>query len=107
MKCADAAVSHAPATVGDLIVNVARGEHGSIHLTQSGFVEASLNSALAVGQLLPYLGIHSKSLSAGGDGCWLQHQTPQNHQGFRAFSTIRLAETRRVHLIKAQCVIHS
>jgi hypothetical protein len=66
----DAAVGEAVSFVSDVVVDVAGCEGGSFGLAQLGFVEPSLNAALAAGQLLAYLGVHSKSLSAGGEGVW-------------------------------------
>ena len=100
VKSADAAMTDAMNAVSDFVVDVGGGEHGSLGVAESFFVESAFNSALAFGQLLAYLGIHSKSLSVGVDGCSLQHQTPQKHQGFRVFSVSCLAEARRVRLIK-------
>ena len=100
LKGADAAVGDAVRAVGDFIMDVGRGEGGPAGVAEPFLVESAFDSALAVGQLLVYLGVHSKSLSAGGDGCSLQHQTPQKHQGFRVSSIFCLAETRRVRLIK-------
>jgi hypothetical protein len=45
----------------------------------------AFNPALAVGELLVYHPLHSKSLSAGEDVSSVQHQTPQKHQEFRVF----------------------
>ena len=86
VKGADAAVSDAAAAVGDVIVDVGGGEGGPAGVAEAFLVESAFNSALAVGELLVYLGAHSKSLSAGGDGCSLQHQTPRNPQGISSFS---------------------
>ena len=38
------------------------GEHGTLAVQDVGFVEATFDAALAVGQLLAYLRLHSKSL---------------------------------------------
>src|SRR6185369_9604325 len=53
--------------VGDLVVNVGGGKHRMVQVAESLFVESAFNSTLAVGELLVYLGIHSKSLSVGVD----------------------------------------
>jgi hypothetical protein len=100
MKRADAAVGDAARAVGDVIVDIGRGEGGPVGVAEPLLVESAFDSALAVGELLGYLGVHSKSLSAGGDGCSLQHQTPQKHQGFRVFSDSCRIRARRVRLIK-------
>jgi hypothetical protein len=50
---------------------------------------------------MSYLGIHSKSLSAGGDDALLLHQTPQNSQGISSFSDNTRAMARRLRLFKA------
>ena len=58
----------AVAAVADLVVDVACGEHGLAAITELGFVEASGDPALAVGQLTGYSWIHSKSLAVSGVG---------------------------------------
>ena len=63
VKGADAAMGQSAAALGDLVVDVGRGEHGPVHSTQTRFVEAALDSALAVCQLAAYVGVHSKSFS--------------------------------------------
>src|SRR5215468_5460839 len=60
---ADAAVGQTSAAVGNFIVDFRGGEHRLVHLADLGFVEPANNAALAVYQLLSYLGVHSKSLS--------------------------------------------
>jgi len=89
------------AAVADLILNVARRVDGPVEIAQAFFVESAFDSALALPEEAVYFSVHSKSLSAGGDGCSLQHQTPQKHQGFRVFQLLFLVEARRVRLIKA------
>ena len=61
----DAAVRHAMDAIGDLVMNVGGGEHGPSGVAEPFFVESAFNSALAVGELLVYLSVHSKSLSVG------------------------------------------
>ena len=63
---ADAAVGDAAGAVGDLVVDVGGGEHGSGAAAEVGFVEAAFDAALAVGQPPSYDGIHSKSLVGPG-----------------------------------------
>src|SRR3984957_16852367 len=102
MKSADAAVGDAAAAVGDVIVDVGRGEGGPADVAEPFLVETAFDSALAVAQLLVYLGVHSKSLSVGGDGCSLQHQTPQNSQGISSFSKNTRANDHWLRLFKDQ-----
>jgi hypothetical protein len=97
---ANAAVSETAAALGYLIVDVAGREHGLIAFGQDALVEPSFDSALAAHQLLPYLGVHSKSLSVGGDAVLLLHQTPQKAKGFRVFSVYYPAEQERDRLVK-------
>jgi hypothetical protein len=97
---ADAAVADGLNAVGDIIVNVGRREGGPAGVAEFFLVESSLDSALAILQEPVYLGIHSKSLSAGGDGCSLQHQTPQNSQGISSFSKIIRATGQWLRLFK-------
>jgi hypothetical protein len=82
-------------------VDVGRGQHGPVERAQASFVEAELDSALAVVQLAAYLGVHSKSFSRGDDVVWSLHQTPQKAKGFRVFSIWHRADERRVRLVKA------
>jgi hypothetical protein len=100
MDGADAAVRQAACAIGDLVMNVGGSEHGMVQVAEPFFVESAFNSALAVGQLLMYLGIHSKSLSVRVMVVLLPHQTPQKAKGFRVFSDTFLAKARRVRLIK-------
>jgi hypothetical protein len=67
MDGADAAVSQAARAVSDLVLDVAGSEHRLVQVAELLFIESAFNSALAVGQLLVYLGIHSKSLSVRFD----------------------------------------
>jgi hypothetical protein len=97
----NAAMSQTVAAVGDLIVDVGRSEGGPVGVAKPFLVESAFDSALAVGQLLVYLGVHSKSLSVGGDGCSLQHQTPQNSQGISSFSKNIRANELWLRLFKA------
>jgi hypothetical protein len=101
VESADAAMADGLNAVSDFIVDVGGAKHGPLDVAEAFLVESAFDSALAFGELPAYLGVHSKSLSVGVDGCSLQHQTPQKHQGFRVFSIYCLAETRRVRLIKA------
>jgi hypothetical protein len=48
-------------------MNVGGGEHRMVQVAEPFFIESAFNSTLAVGELLVYLGIHSKSLSVGVD----------------------------------------
>jgi hypothetical protein len=100
MKSADTTMGDAAATVGDLIVDVGGREGRPAGVAEPFLVESAFDSVLAVGQLLVYLGVHSKSLGDGVDDCSLQHQTPQKRQGFRVFSVFCRAEARRLRLFK-------
>jgi hypothetical protein len=53
-------------------VDVAGGEGGTAAAVQLRLVEATLDLPLAVGQLLAYLGFHSKSLRAMAVSCRVQ-----------------------------------
>ena len=100
MNGPDAAVRHTATAVGDLIVKVGRRESGTAGVAEPFLVESAFDPAFAVGQLLVDLGVHSKSLSAGGDDCSLQHQTPQNSQGISSFSKIFRANEPWLRLFK-------
>ena len=85
MKGADAAMADAVNAVGDFVVDVAGREDGSMAAVGFGFIEPALDTTLVSVQAISYLGIHSKSLSAGGDEVWLPHETPQKLQGISSF----------------------
>lgn len=59
----DAAVGKAAGSVSDLVMDVRGCEHRSFGVADLGFVEAAVNAALAVVELLSYFRLHSKSLS--------------------------------------------
>src|SRR5262249_35899306 len=65
----DAGAAEAAGAVGDLVMNSAGRKHGTAAVGDVGFVKAAREAALAVGQLLAYLGFHSKSLWAW-TGSW-------------------------------------
>ncbi len=52
--------------LGNLIMDVAGGEHGLVATPQVKPIDALLDGPLAVSQLLVYAGVHSKSLLAAG-----------------------------------------
>ena len=85
---ADAAVADAAAAVADFVLDVAGREHGLGAAAQVALVQAFLNPALAAGQLLAYLGVHSKSLHDSGlmRTC-NTHQTPEMPRDFEFFMT--------------------
>src|SRR5437016_6099750 len=60
----DAAVDNAARALGNLIVDVTGGKHGTPTIAQVAFVEASFKPALAVGQFAVYSRVHSKSILA-------------------------------------------
>jgi hypothetical protein len=49
---------------------------------------------------MSYLGIHSKSLSTGGDDALLLHQTPQKLQGISSFSKNLRTKAQNLCLVK-------
>ena len=100
MKGADAAVADAVHAFGDFVVDVAGGEDGAIRAAGFGFIEPTLDPALVSVEAMSYFGIHSKSLSAGGDEVWLPHETPQELQGTSSFSQYFQANARRLRLIE-------
>jgi hypothetical protein len=59
---ADAARADGAAAVGDLLLEVARGEHGLAAPLHVGLVQTALYALLAVGQLAAYARFHLKSL---------------------------------------------
>src|SRR5205085_1571620 len=96
----NAAMSDAAIAVADFVMNIGGGEHRPFASVQVAFVEAALDPALALPQLLAYLGIHSKSLSCWGDENSSKFQTPQKAEGFRDFSFFQLKRSRGVRLFK-------
>jgi hypothetical protein len=63
---ADAPIGQAVGALADFIMDIAGGEQGLGTAAQVARVEPTLQAALAVGQFLSYLGIHSKSLRCSG-----------------------------------------
>ena len=99
MESADAAVADAVNTVGDFVVDIGRGEDGPIAADRLGFIEPTLHTALASAEAMSYLGVHSKSLSAGGDDALLLHPTPQKLQGISSFSKKLQTKVRHLCLV--------
>jgi hypothetical protein len=64
MNGASTATGDAARTVGDLVMDMAGGEQGTLTVPGVRLVEATLDAALAVVQLTSYLRFHSKSLLA-------------------------------------------
>src|SRR5262249_24973167 len=62
---ADAGMGNAAGPVGDLVVDVAGRGHGLGTAAPVGLVQAALDPALAVVQLLVYRWVHSKALVTG------------------------------------------
>jgi hypothetical protein len=100
MESADAAVADAVNAVGDFVVDIGRGEHGPVATARFGFIEPTPHTALATVEVMSYLGVHSKSLSAGGDDALLLHQTPQKLQGISSFAKNLQTKARYLCLVK-------
>jgi len=100
MESADAAVANAVNTVSDFVVDVGRGEDGAMAGDGFGFIESALHAALASVEAMAYLGVHSKSLSVGGDGVLLLHQTPQKAQGISSFAKNLQTKACRLCLVE-------
>ena len=83
---ADAAVAEAAATLADLVVDVAGGEHGLGSATKVVLVQAFLNPPLATRQLLAYSGVHSKASRDWDDERLALLLKPRKRRGFRVFS---------------------
>ncbi len=62
MHGTDAAMGHAAGAVGHLVLDVPRGEHGSLTTTVVALIEPSFDPPLAIGESAPYDRVHSKSL---------------------------------------------
>jgi hypothetical protein len=60
------AAAQAALPIADFVMDVGGGELSMVVLHRYYFVETALNPTLALGQLLAYLGIHSRSLSLCG-----------------------------------------
>src|SRR5947209_19689984 len=90
---ADAVIGQTVGPLADFVVDVAGGEHGLFTAAQVAGVEAALQAALAVGEFLSYLGMHSKSLR-----CWGNENLA---------ILIRLRKCRRIssffHKFRSQC----
>jgi hypothetical protein len=97
---ADPAVGDAAAAVGNLLVDVAGGEHGLKAAAAVAGVESAFDPALAVGQLVVDSRVHSKSLVATGVGKRDDSSTPRKRRRISSFSLISSADTRRTRLLK-------
>jgi hypothetical protein len=69
----DAAIGYAVDAIGDFVMDVAGGQNRLTAGRKFGFGEPALDASLVSAELNSYLGLHSKSLSAGGDDVWLHH----------------------------------
>jgi hypothetical protein len=70
-------------------VDIAGGHNGFGAAMQVGFVQASLDAPLAVGQFLSYVPFHLKSLVAWGAGEWsILHETPEMPRDFEFFKML-------------------
>jgi len=84
---ADAAVNETAVAVGEVIPDVARGEHGFAAIAELGFVESPLDAALAVGEFVGFGRFHLKSSVARDVGS--DHyssntaETPKDFEFFR------------------------
>src|SRR5208283_532662 len=75
----------APAPVRNFIVDVAGGHDGFGTTVEVGFVQAALDTALAVGQFLSYDLLHSKSLpvfDCGDNGYAIRHRKRRGVSSF-------------------------
>src|SRR5262249_32975149 len=97
---AETAAAEAAGAVGDLVADGAGGEHGTLAVGDIGSVEAALQAPLAVGQLLAYLGFHSKSLGGGRGGMAWTTMKPRKSRGISSFSGFQRAWTRDPRLLK-------
>src|SRR5229473_3334463 len=102
MDGADAAVTEATLAVADVVMNVARREHRLAAVAELALIQASLDAALAVGQLAGYSRIHSKSLLASGVGKGCYSSNTAKRRRISSFSCILAAEHRRLRLVKDQ-----
>jgi len=98
---ADTAVGDAAAALGDVILDVAGGEDRLVAAAALAAAQAALDAALALRQLGPYLGIHSKSFLGTRFEKSATLQTPRKSQGFRVFSKKIPAGHRPVRLVRA------
>ena len=82
----DAPDGESTRALGNFIVNVAGGHDGFGAAAEVGFIEASLDASLAVGQHLSYALSHLKPLVAwsGGERLIL-HETPETPRDFEFF----------------------
>ena len=96
MDGADAAAGDAAGALGDLVVDVAGGQHGLGAAAQVLLVQAPFDPALAVGQFSSYARFHSKSLRATGVGesrYFIQHRKRRGISSFSEFSSARRRAT--------------
>jgi hypothetical protein len=101
MNGADTAMDCSTRSVSDLIMNVVGSKHWLIATDVIVLVQALLNTALAGGQSLGYIRVHSKSLRASGLG---KTQHLSKHRKSREISSFFAKSPRkpnRVRLVKA------
>jgi hypothetical protein len=71
-----------------ILMPITSGEHRFAAVTEFGLVQASWNPALAVGQLVPQVGFHSKSLRLRVREKRVTLQTPRKSRGISSFFRI-------------------
>jgi hypothetical protein len=86
MEHADAATRDSVCLVGDFIVNVTGSEYGLESKSIACLIEAATNTLLAFIEPALENGFHLKSFCGRGVCEAATYQTPQNAEGFRAFS---------------------
>jgi len=93
VNSSDASDGESACALGNLIVDVGGSHDGFGAASEVGFVEASLDASLAVGQFLAYALSHLKSLVvwSGGEQSIL-HETPETLRDFEFFSEMSSAE---------------
>ena len=89
----DAAMGNGPGTVRDFKVEVARSEHRLVAPLQNGFVEATLDPALAAIKLAVYLGFHLKTLGVVVKD--EPHNSSNTAETPRVFSFIKISALRQ------------
>jgi hypothetical protein len=105
MDGSNASDGESTGTLGDFLVDVGGGQDGLGAAVEIGFVEASLDASLAVGQFLPYALSHLKSLVAwsGGERLIL-HETPEMPRDFEFFHKSLLPKAGDFAFLRTVCL---
>jgi hypothetical protein len=81
-------------------MDIAGGEHGTVAAVDVGFVQATLDAALAAGELLAYLGFHLKSPLCRNGFLSCTNMKPAKTPGDFKFFRISPDQERKTSLVQ-------